>query len=338
MRQPGEKEAVLRDALEMIAAEREREREEGKLRTELDRDFGVLPGPKAGEPTPQGGQAPEVVLQEPMEEAQADDDEAIPERQVRGATPDVLAHDVMAKMHVTTPERPTKPASPVPAVTLAPVAEQAAQEEVPMAEPPEQEQVALEEDETGEAGVEVELPPLEETQILYGCAEKDLTKEQREDYEKRKSIWEKQEQIDRQMEHDEQIALQMQASEQRRADRPIQLGPPRRDDRVPPSAADEDERTGLAYGTTNLDEQQIVVTHRREEERPAMEPYQLPPFKPLAEVARQPSDEDEATADERLQNLRNDALLAQKISKEVEYVADREEKERRADREKAKKE
>ncbi len=81
-------------------------------------------------------------------------------------------------MHVTTPERPAKPASPVPVITLAPVAEQVAQEEVSMAAPPEQEQVAPERDETGEAGVEAELPPLEETQILYGCQEKDLTEEQ----------------------------------------------------------------------------------------------------------------------------------------------------------------
>ncbi len=72
---------------------------------------------------------------------------------------------------MTTPERPTKLTSPVPVVILAPVAEQAAQEEVPMAAQPEQEQVASERDETGEAEAEavvIEPPPFDVAELLFG--------------------------------------------------------------------------------------------------------------------------------------------------------------------------
>ncbi len=80
----------------------------------------MLPERETSEPTPQGAQASEAILQEPMEEVAGDDNEAVMPRQARGTTPINLN---LAQMHVTTPERPTKLTSPVPIVILAPVAE-----------------------------------------------------------------------------------------------------------------------------------------------------------------------------------------------------------------------
>ncbi len=259
MRALGEKEAALWDALAVIAAEQEREREEQKIREELDRTFGVLPDHETGEPTPQGAQAPEAVLQEPMEEAPGDDDEAVLPRQAGGSTPINLD---LAKMHMTTPERPTKPTSPVPVVILAPVAEQAAQEEALMTAQPEQEQVAPERDETGEAEAEavvVEPPPLDAAEHLFGQREEDLTEEQRQAYERQKEQWDDQEKVERQTEHDEQIALQMQANEQQREDRPIQLGSPRRRSQIPPLPTEEAlARTRAAFGDIVLSDVERV--------------------------------------------------------------------------------
>ncbi len=334
----------------VIAAEQEREREERQLREELNQTFGVLPEHETGEPTPQGAQAPEAVLQEPMEEAPGDDDEAVLPRQARGSTP---INVDLAKMHVTTPERPTKLTSPVPVVTLAPVLEQAAQEEVPTAALPEKEQVAPERAEMGEAEAEAvvaEPPPLDVAELLYGHREEDLTEEQQDAYRRQKERWDEQEKVDRQKEHDELIALQMQASEQQRVDRPIQLGPERT---VPPPTAEEVAHAGQAFGAVNLDDEVVAVTGWKEERR-AKEAYQPPlcdicAFKPstgameqlaptpeeeaqmakralkpqafVVELVRHSTDEDEE-GDEERRRLRDDALLAHQLSIQVERDAD----------------
>ncbi len=92
----------------------------------------------------------------------------------------------------------------------------------------------------------------------------------------------------------------MQASEQQRVDRPIQLGP-RRGEKVPPPTAEEVARAGLAFGAIDFGDDEIVAVHGWKEERWAREPYQPPPcdirvFKPSTGTLERlvPTPEEEA--------------------------------------------
>ncbi len=153
----------------------------------------------------------------------------------------------------------------------------------------------------------------------------------------------------------------MQASEQQRADRPIQLGPARETVALP--TEEEVVRAGRAFGAIDLgDDEQTVAPPVQQEEQPAREAYQPPPceisvFKPstgtLEHLMMTPEEEaqlakwalkpqayiveiiahtsDEEDEDEQRQRLREDALLARKLSIQEEKEADEDYK--RANRE-----
>ncbi len=94
-----------------------------------------------------------------------------------------------------------------------------------MAAPRVQEQVAPEEAKMVEEEEFEERPVLDEAELLYGQCEEDLSEENRVKLQKQRELWEGQERTERQEEQDAQIALQLQAKEQQRVERPIQLGP-----------------------------------------------------------------------------------------------------------------
>ncbi len=168
---PGQKEAVLQEALAEIA--QEQAAKEAEVWKKLDQIFGELP--ESGQPTPPCAQAPAVVLQETPagleEEREGEDDEVTLPREARGTT---LINLDLAKQHVTTPDH-HEGTSPVLVITLPPVQEQVVAEEVPMAAPLVHEQVAPEEVEMVEEGVPEKDTIPDEAMFLYGVSEETLT-------------------------------------------------------------------------------------------------------------------------------------------------------------------
>ncbi len=119
-----------------------------------------------------------------------------------------------ARLHVTTPEH-REVTSLVLVITLPPVQEQVAPEEVKMVMPPVQEQVAPEEIapeqavpeevEMAEEEVLEEEPKergdiLDDVQFLFGRSEKELTEGQRAKLEEQWKQWDAQKKIDEQVE------------------------------------------------------------------------------------------------------------------------------------------
>ncbi len=277
---PGQKEAALQEALAAIEVE-QAEIEETELREELDRQFGALP--EAGQLTPQGAHAPEVVLQETMagveEEREGEDDEATLQREARGT---MLINLDLAKLHVTMPEC-RQLTSPVPVITLPPLQEQVVAEGVPMAAPLVQEQAAPEEiapeeiapEEAEMAGEEEpkERPVPDEAEFLYGPREADLSVTDRARLEEQRKQWDAEDRINRQKEHDKQIALQLQASEQQRAYRPVQLGLARRTVALP--TEEELAHTERAFGDIVLgDDESTDAPPMQRDVQQAKEAYQ----------------------------------------------------------------
>ncbi len=247
----GVKAGALKDALKELAKSQEKEVEqmemgspqteeekakEAEVRQHLEKAFGKLP--ESGQLTPSGAQAPDVSLQEVpagLEEERPEEDVTQP-REARGTTPINLELD---KLHVSMPWC-AEVVTPIPVVTLPPVIEQVASEEVEMAAAPAQEQVAPE--------VETAAPPVTEqvvpddiemteeevlqerglptdAMILFGKEEKDLSEEERAKLEEQRSSWKQQMLTEQQTEADEQLALQIVAEEQQAVDHLIQLGP-----------------------------------------------------------------------------------------------------------------
>ncbi len=152
----------------------------------------------------------------------------------------------------------------------------------------------------GEEEAIEEQPPLDEAELLFGRREEDLSEEDREKLKQQREWWDAEDRINCQIEHDEQIALQLQAGEQQRADRPVQLGPARRTVALPTEAEVAHARD--AFGNIDLGgDEQIVAPPMQREERPAKEAYQPPPceirvFKPSTHTLEHltPTPEEEA--------------------------------------------
>ncbi len=63
---------------------------------------------------------------------------------------------------------------------------------------------------------------------MFGVSEQNLMAEDRAKLEEQRKQWETEDRVNQQKEQDAQIVAQLQVDEQRRADRPVQLGPVRK--------------------------------------------------------------------------------------------------------------
>ncbi len=97
---------------------------------------------------------------------------------------------------------------------------------------------------------------------MFGVSEKNLMASDRARLEEQRKQWEAEDRINQQKEHDTQIAAQLQLDEQRRADRPVQMGPAGKT--VAPSMEEEvrQAKQALKLQVFTLE----IVTHSSDED------------------------------------------------------------------------
>ncbi len=113
------------------------------------------------------------------------------------------------------------------------------------------EQAVPEEVEMAEEEVLMEEPVLDEAMFMFGKSEKDLTEGEWAKLEEQRKQWDAEHRINQQKERGAQLAIQLQADEQRGADWLIQMGPARKT--VAPPMEEEVEQAKQAFGDISLD-------------------------------------------------------------------------------------